>query len=193
MTPFLGQIPNLITAFRLLAAPLLMWLICSDHFGWALLLTIPIGISDWADGYLARLLQVTSKLGTYIDPAADKVLLVTAFLSLGFDGAIPGWLVALVIGRDIVIVLGASLLWKLRHRTEFTPLIAGKISTTFQIVTVLVVLLSRVFLWRGIHGVLLTCFALTAIFTVISGAGYVRKGIRLASSDSAGPSIRNIP
>lgn len=170
-----------------------MWLICTNHFGWALLLTVPIGISDWADGYLARRLQVTSKLGTYIDPAADKVLLVTAFLSLGLDGAIPTWLVALVIGRDIVIVVGTSLLWKLRHRTEFTPLITGKLSTTFQIVTVLVVLISRVFSWRLIHGGLLTCFALTAIFTVISGVGYVRKGIRLAGSGPIDPSIRNIP
>jgi cardiolipin synthase len=189
----LGQIPNLISGFRLLAAPLLMWLICTDHFGWALLLTIPIGISDWADGYLARRLEVTSRFGTYIDPAADKVLLVTTFLSLGLDGAIPRWLVGLVIGRDIVIVAGASLLWKLRHQTKFTPLVVGKISTTFQIITVLVVLMSRVFLWRAMHGALLTCFALTAIFTVISGAGYIRKGIRLAGSDPVGSSIRNIP
>ena len=170
-----------------------MWLICANHFDWALLLTIPIGISDWADGYLARRLQVTSKLGTYIDPAADKVLLVTAFLSLGLTGAIPKWLVALVIGRDIVIVVGASLLWRFRHRTEFTPLITGKISTTFQIVTVLVVLIARVFSWRLIHGTLLTCFALTATFTILSGVGYIRKGIRLASGEPAGPSIRNIP
>jgi cardiolipin synthase len=189
----LGQIPNLISAIRLLAAPLLMWLICTNHFASALLLTIPIGISDWADGYLARRLQVTSKLGTYIDPAADKVLLVTAFLSLGLDGAIPPWLVGLVIGRDIVIVVGVSLLWRLRHRTEFTPLIAGKISTTFQIVTVLVVLMSRVFLWRAMHGALLACFALTAVFTVVSGVGYVRKGIRLAGSAPVDSSIRNIP
>jgi cardiolipin synthase len=170
-----------------------MWLICTNHFDRALLLTIPIGISDWADGYLARRLQVTSKLGTYVDPAADKVLLVTAFLSLGLNGAIPKWLVALVIGRDIVIVVGASLLWKFRHRTEFTPLIIGKISTTFQIVTVLVVLMARVFSWRLIHGALLACFTLTAAFTIMSGIGYIRKGIRLANSGPIGPSIRNIP
>jgi cardiolipin synthase len=136
---------------------------------------------------------VTSKLGTYVDPAADKVLLVTAFLSLGLNGAIPKWLVALVIGRDIVIVVGASLLWKFRHRTEFTPLIIGKISTTFQIVTVLVVLMARVFSWRLIHGALLACFTLTAAFTIMSGIGYIRKGIRLANSGPIGPSIRNIP
>jgi cardiolipin synthase len=165
----------------LLAAPLLVWLVFADHFGWALWLTIPIAISDWADGFLARRLQVTSRLGAYLDPAADKVLLVVSFISLGLDQAIPLSLVALVAGRDIVIVVGASLLWKLRNRREFTPLASGKISTTLQIATVVIVLLSRVFPNQVLQHARTASFIATAVFTFLSGAAYVRKGIHLAA------------
>jgi cardiolipin synthase (CMP-forming) len=190
----LGQLANLISALRLLAAPVVVWLIQTSRFRWALLLTIPIGLSDWADGYLARRLGNTSRLGTYLDPAADKVLLVAAFITLGTIGAIPLPLVILVLGRDVVIVAGAALLWKLRGRTEFTPLATGKISTTFQIMTVLIVLVSLVAPRPLIQNAVSACFVATALFTVLSGIAYVRKGIRMAARDSrASGSARNIP
>ncbi|MFZ0591851.1 MAG: CDP-alcohol phosphatidyltransferase family protein [Bryobacteraceae bacterium] len=190
--PALGQLPNLFSALRLLAAPLVVWLIYSKRFELALFLTVPIGLSDWADGYLARRLGNVSRLGTYLDPAADKVLLVAAFVTLGTIGAIPSALVMLVLGRDVVIVAGVVLLWKLRGRKEFTPLGIGKISTVFQIMTVLVVLVSLVAPLRLIQNVRLVCFYVTALFTISSGIAYVGKGIRMADSRTAG-SAQNSP
>lgn len=180
----MGQIPNILSCFRLVAAPLLAWLIFTDRFGAALWLAIPIGISDWADGYFARKLRTTSRLGTYLDPAADKVLLVVAFLSLGFVGVIPAGLVALVVGRDLVIVTGVALLWRFRGRSQFAPLATGKLSTMFQIVTVFAVLVFHLFPSNPLRYLMWASFAATAIFTFFSGIVYVRKGIQLAARDA---------
>jgi cardiolipin synthase (CMP-forming) len=183
----LGQIPNLISALRLVATPALVWLMVSRHFDLALLLCIPIGLSDWADGFLARLLHSTSRLGLYLDPVADKVLLVSAFLGLGITGTIPKALVILVMARDLIILAGVFLLWRYRGRTDFQPLLAGKISTTFQILTVLAALISEVTgnsFWRGFRN---SCFGATAVFTALSGIAYVRKGIRMASTAEKSP------
>jgi cardiolipin synthase (CMP-forming) len=189
--PALGQLPNLFSALRLLAAPLVVWLIDTRRFESALLLTIPIGLSDWADGYLARRLGTTSRLGTYLDPAADKVLLVAAFITLGMIGAIPLMLVLLVLGRDLVIVSGVILLWRFRSRRVFGPLGIGKISTVFQIVTVFVVLVSLIMPWSLIRNVRLSCFFATALFTISSGIAYVRKGIRMAATDEPASRLRS--
>jgi cardiolipin synthase len=143
---------------------------------------IGAGLSDWADGYLARRLGISTKIGTYLDPAADKILLVTVFVCLGFAGRIPLWLVVLVIGRDLVIVVGVLLLWKLRHRTRFTPLVSGKISTFFQIATVLVVLVGSVLGTTLVRELRVFTVAATTFFTALSGVNYVRRGIRMASS-----------
>jgi cardiolipin synthase len=142
---------------------------------------IGAGLSDWADGYLARRLGIITKFGTYLDPAADKLLLITVFVCLGFAGLIPLWLVVLVVARDLVIVVGVFLLWKLRHRTRFTPLVSGKISTFFQIATVLVVLVGSVSGISGVRELRVFTIAATTFFTTLSGINYVRRGIRMAS------------
>jgi cardiolipin synthase len=164
-----------------LAAPVIGWLVLSDRIWPALIAGIGAGISDWADGYLARRLSVITTTGTYLDPAADKVLLFTVFVCLGFAGRIPAWLVVLVIARDLVIVVGVVLLWKIRHRTRFTPLLSGKISTFFQIATVLVVLVESVLQTSPVRELKLFVLAATTFFTALSGLNYVRRGIRMAS------------
>lgn len=174
----------MLSALRLLAAPVVVALIYTRRFEWALFLTIPIGLSDWADGYLARRLGKASRLGTYLDPAADKVLLVAAFVTLATIGAMPVGLVILVLGRDLVIVVGVILLWKLRRRRDFAPLGLGKISTVFQIATILVVLVFLVSPSRLIQNARSICYVATAVFTIASGIAYVRKGIRMAAQDT---------
>lgn len=141
------------------------------------------GFTDWIDGYVARRLGAMSKAGTYLDPAADKLLLVTAFVSLGLIGLIPAWLIILVVIRDLVIVVGVALLWKLRGRTEFAPLLSGKLSTAFQIFTVLAVLVGTAFPFKGASILRDAGVAGTLLFTVVSGVNYVRKGIKMASRE----------
>lgn len=177
----MGYLPNFLSIIRLLSAPVVGWLILEQRLAPALVLSLIAGASDWLDGYLARRLGSTSKVGVYLDPAADKLLLATAFICLGVIGQIPKWLMGLVIGRDLVIVIGAFLLWRLRKRTDFEPVFSGKASTAFQILTVLAILLENAFSTKLLYGVKMLGFAGATLFTCISGYLYVLKGIRMAS------------
>lgn len=179
------QIPNFLSLFRLICAPVTGWLILRNRLEAALFLSCGAGVTDLIDGYIARRLGATSKVGTYLDPAADKLLLVIAFVSLGIIGLIPAWLIVLVIVRDLVIVVGVALLWKFRGLTEFTPLLSGKLSTAFQIFTVLAVLVGTAFPFQGAAVMREAGIAGTLLFTVVSGLNYVRKGISMASQKRA--------
>jgi cardiolipin synthase (CMP-forming) len=164
---------------RLLAAPFLAWLLLQSHFRAALGLTLAAGVTDWFDGFAARRLGTTGQIGVVLDPIADKVMLVTLFVALTVVGLLPGWLLVLVLGRDLVIVIGAFVLRVWRGVRRFLPSMLGKISTFFQIALVLSILLhaafqNRFLLWLEYIGV-----ALSAVFTASSGVDYVRRGIRL--------------
>ena len=102
-------IPNFITIARLIGVPLIVWLMIADRFLAAALLFILAGLSDAADGFIAKRFHASSELGAYLDPVADKALLVSVFVTLGFKGALPAWLIVLVVSRDLFII-GAMLL-----------------------------------------------------------------------------------
>jgi cardiolipin synthase len=173
------QLPNLITIVRFILSPILATLIYSHRFSEALYLVFFAGATDWLDGYTARKLHVAGRIGAVLDPLADKALLVTLFLALCYIGLIPVWLLCLVMGRDLIIVGGAILLRLFRNVHRFSPSIVGKVSTFFQIVFVLLVLLWATFPYRIFFWLEWTALVLTTIFTILSGAGYIRKGIQL--------------
>jgi len=173
------QLPNFITILRLVVSPILALLLCYQRFYAALGLVVFAGVTDWLDGYAARKLNVSGKAGVVLDPLADKALLVTLFLSLGYIRLIPWWLLGLVIGRDLVIVIGSILLRVFRNVQRFVPSVLGKISTFFQIVFVLLVLLSATFPHPIFAWLKNSALVLTTVFTALSGVGYVRKGIQL--------------
>jgi len=174
----LRWVPNAFTIARFFASPLLAWLLIRHEFRLGLFLVAVAGVTDWLDGFFARKLGVTGKIGVVLDPLADKTLLVTLFVALGFLGLVPLWMLALAIGRDLVIVGGSLLLRIFRNRRRFIPTILGKISTFFQICFVLLVLIHaavpdyRWLLWLEAASLLLT-----AVFTSASGLDYIRKGI----------------
>lgn len=180
-------VPNLITLLRFAAAPFVAWLIVTGHFRSAVALVAFAGVTDWLDGFAARKLGSGGNVGIILDPLADKGMLVTLFLALGYARLIPLWLVGLVIGRDVVIVVGALLLRMLRGIRRFKPLIVGKVSTFFQIVYALLTLLDAAWPWAFLHWLEVTGLVLTTIFTTISGAGYIRRGIRLARREELYP------
>ncbi len=133
-------VPNLLSAARLLAAPYVFLLLASARYREALVWMFIIGATDGLDGYIARRFDAASKFGAYLDPVADKVLLSGGFLTLGLMGVIPAWLVWLVLGRDAVILLFAIVILTFtNHRREFPPSLAGKLSTAFQILYILLV------------------------------------------------------
>ena len=173
-------VPNLLTSLRLASAPVVAWLIVSGRFRTAVACVTFAGVTDWFDGLAARKLGSGGSVGAVLDPLADKVMLVTLFFALGYAGLIPLWLLAIVIGRDVVIVIGALLLRLLRNASKFRPSISGKVSTFFQIVYALLTLLNGAWPLTILHWLEMTGLVLTTIFTVISGAGYIRLGIRIA-------------
>ena len=178
----LRHLPNALTFIRLLASPFLLWLLLQSRFREALGLVLLGALTDWFDGFAARRLNVSGKIGAVFDPLADKAMLVTLFIALAIIKLIPAWLLALVIGRDLVIVTGALLLRAFRHAREFLPSTLGKISTFFQLVLVLMVLLSACFPSRIFFLMQMCALALSTFFTAASGLDYVRQGIQMATS-----------
>ncbi len=176
----MNQLPNLISLLRLLSAPLLGWLVIEHRFGIALLATLAAGATDWLDGWAARHWSHPSKIGLYLDPLADKAMLVTLFLCCGPAGLIPVWVVCLVMGRDAVILIGSLLVRLIKGPKRLLPLVVGKVSTFFQILSVLMVLIHGIFAYEWLRVLKDLALAETAFFTGLSGLAYIRKGIAIA-------------
>lgn len=179
---FLHQIPNFITSLRLLSSPVLVWVLLQSEYKAALGLILFAGLTDWFDGFTARHFGVTGKAGAILDPLADKTMLVVLFVTLALLKLIPVWLMALVIARDVVIVAGSALLRLFRNIRRFNPSLLGKVSTFFQIVFVLLVVLDAAFpnaVFDLLKDISLVC---TTVFTILSGLGYIWIGIRLAQT-----------
>ena len=134
MASRLANVPNFISIARLLAVPLVVWLILENRFEGAFWVFILAGISDAVDGFIAKQMDAESELGMYLDPIADKVLLVSVYLSLGVENILPGWLVILVVFRDVLIVGGVLLSQTFIEKSvKMAPLWISKINTTAQI------------------------------------------------------------
>jgi len=138
-----SDIPNIITAFRFLLVPPVVVLLLQDRFAAALVVFGIAGFSDALDGYLAKHYHWSSRLGALMDPLADKLLLLSSFVTLGWLGWIPYWLVGLVILRDLVIVTGAIVYHLRIERLEAEPRPASKLNTFAQILLVLAVMFSQ--------------------------------------------------
>ena len=129
----LRHLPNLLSALRLMAAPLAAGLLLDDHDSAALAVFVAASFSDLLDGYVARRWGFTSRFGAWLDPAADKLLMLLCFVALLRLGVAPLWLVALVLARDLGIALGAALAWALSLPLRIAPLLIGKAATAVQV------------------------------------------------------------
>lgn len=173
------DIPNLITVFRFLLVPPVVLLLLERRFGLALLLFGVAGFSDAVDGYLAKRYAWSSRIGALLDPLADKLLLVSSFITLGWLQLLPLWLVGAVILRDLVIVSGALVYHFRIERLEAAPTLVSKLNTLAQILLVIAIMFSQAvhelpFLWMDalLYSVLVT--------TLWSGMDYVWRWSRLA-------------
>jgi cardiolipin synthase len=175
LRPF--TIPNGITLLRLALTPFFVLAVISGDHVLALGIFIAAGISDIIDGLVARLLGMRSRLGTYLDPIADKLLLVTAYVVLTLpihdSVIIPLWLTVMALSRDFLIVLVALLLYLGAGVEEFPPTAWGKTTTFMHVVTLTLVLIANV--TRVAEHVLLTCFYVALALTIISGVDYIRR------------------
>jgi cardiolipin synthase (CMP-forming) len=173
------NLPNLLTLSRILLIPLFVILIINKNFGWALVTFAVAGITDGVDGLVARLTRQRTELGAYLDPIADKLLLSAAFITLAIDKILPSWLTVIVITRDVIILLGFFVFILTNHRPKMQPSFISKITTGFQITTILLALLrayvpglTTAFQWT-IYG--------TTLFTILSGTHYLYLGTKILS------------
>jgi cardiolipin synthase len=126
-------IPNILTIARILATPYLFYLVWSHTYTQAIWTFIAIGLTDIADGFIARHYHASSRLGAYLDPIADKLLLSGMFVTLLIAGLMHRWLAILVLGRDVLILLVAGIFYLSKQRRDFPPSAWGKASTFVQI------------------------------------------------------------
>ncbi len=127
------NLPNLITVLRLFAVPVVIWTILAGYLQAAFWIFLAAGISDAIDGYLARKWEQRTELGAYLDPVADKALLVSIFITLSMVELIPVWLAIAVVSRDLMIIGAVILSWLLDHPIKIKPLWISKLNTVAQI------------------------------------------------------------
>ena len=175
-------VPNILTLSRILLTPLLMWFLVNRKMNQALVVFLVAGMTDVLDGFIARLFHQKSRFGAFLDPLADKFLLVSSFLILGGLGLIPLWLVVIVVLRDVVIVVGTIALYLGRVQVEICPTTLGKLTTLTQLLTVLLALGSSLFHVSPWDYLIV---GITAMFSIASGVQYVRKGIVMMQSQQA--------
>ena len=174
------NIPNTLTMMRIIFVPIIIILLIQGSFFKALIIFTLSGITDALDGALARFLNQQTSLGAYLDPIADKALVMSCFITLSVKHAIPGWLTVIVISRDCIILIGVSVLALMSIRYEIRPSVVSKMTTVAQILTVFIVLATRsLAVPAGFEWLSYTFFGATAILTVISGVHYLFRGIRL--------------
>jgi cardiolipin synthase len=175
----LAWIPNAISIMRIaLILPILM-LFISDEFGWALALFVVAGLSDGIDGYLAKNFGWQSRLGGFLDPAGDKLLVAWSFGTLAYLGYIPVWLAVIVILRDIVIVAGSFMYHYLVRRLEGEPTRISKLNTGLEFAYLIFVMSQAGFGWPD--PITTTIVGAAVLVTVvISGYDYVSNWIRSA-------------
>lgn len=171
------NLPNLITLSRIASVPLVVWLIIDGYLLWAFWVFVAAGVSDALDGFIAKRFDMETELGKYLDPLADKALLVSVYVTLGVEGYIVSWLVIMVVFRDIAIVGGALLFETMTHSLTMHPLMVSKVNTVMQIILAMAVMANAGYDVE-FNGTLDTLVALTALSTVLSGAAYAVKWVK---------------
>lgn len=169
------NLPNLFTLARLVLAPLVASDILHGRYGRAIILVFAAGFTDVMDGFLARRFQISTNIGAYFDPIADKILLSVIYISLGLAGAMPWWMVAVVFARDVLILAMAGYGLLFTSVRKFPPSIWGKISTFLQIAAALVVMGAR----AGIPTPVMLALSLMLVGTIVSGLNYIWRGMGL--------------
>ena len=169
-------VPNQLTLLRMVFLPLIVLSLLGRHNEWALGLFVAAGITDFFDGQLARRLHQQTRLGQYLDPVADKMLLSTMFLVLSVLHRIPWKFTVVVFGRDISILVVSAVLYATTNLRDFRPSVFGKANTTSQVLAVFLVLLLAVHRAQWIQIPLLLALWATFAFTIISGVHYAFLG-----------------
>jgi cardiolipin synthase len=177
------SIPNILTLVRILLTPLFVIFLIRNQFPQALLIFAIAGVTDGLDGFIARCLDQRTALGAFLDPIADKLLLVSSYVALAVLEVIPAWVAVVVIARDVIIVLGIAVLTLTEKKYKVKPTIISKCTTTVQIGTILINLFDP---YHAKLSFLHPCALwLTALLTIFSGLHYTFLGMRILQEPNA--------
>lgn len=180
------NIPNLLTLIRIILVPVIVILLIQASFFKAMIVFVVAGITDGLDGFLARVLNQKTVLGAYLDPLADKALILTSFVTLSVMGVVPSWLSVIVISRDCIILVGISILVLMDISFEVKPTFVSKVTTTLQLMTIFMVMsflgLSINFENYALDDMV---YWVTAFITVASGLNYIVIGLKMMNSTSS--------
>jgi cardiolipin synthase (CMP-forming) len=177
------NLPNFITLGRIIAVPVVFWLLMIGQPKPAFIIFVLAGISDAVDGYLAKTYNWQTELGAYLDPLADKLLIVSIYVALGVRGELPLWLVVAVVSRDIAIVGAVMIAWLMDHPVRIKPLVVSKLNTAAQLTLASLVLFDEAFGFN-LDKTRMVLVWVTGILTFASLAAYLRAWIRHMSSDT---------
>jgi len=180
--------PNALTVIRILLIPLFVYEVLEGHYTSGLVVFFIAAVTDALDGFLARVFRLKTRLGTFLDPMADKLLVTAAYVILGIKGMIPLWLVVAVISRDTIIVLGAMVVHVVAGELDIRPHPVSKVNTFFQLLTVILALFRGMTLGAGplhdwVVASLEPSIVLTAALTIVSGIIYILTGLRALEED----------
>ncbi len=167
------NLPNFITLGRVFSVPFVFWLLLSGQAKAAFFLFVAAGVSDAVDGFLAKRYQMQTQLGAYLDPLADKLLIVSIYIALGAREQLPLWLVIAVVSRDLAILAGFLLAWMMNHPAEVKPVLVSKLNTLSQIVLAAVVLADEGFA-IGLDTARWGLAWITGVLTIASLVSYSR-------------------
>jgi cardiolipin synthase (CMP-forming) len=179
------NLPNTITIGRIILVPVVVWAIAAHEMRIAFVAFVIAGVSDAVDGFLAKRFNMATELGAYLDPIADKALLVSIYISLAIVGVLPMWLTILVVSRDIMIVGAVVLSWVVERPVEIRPLIVSKLNTTAQIVLAALVLASLGIPFEADTAIRIMAFV-TGTLTVASAAAYLVEWMRHMAGHGTG-------
>jgi len=180
----LANLPNLITVARILLTPVLVIFLINGRITAALVVFVIAGLSDGLDGFIARMMRNKTRFGEITDPLADKLLLDTTYVTLAIGGRVPAWLAVVVLSRDFLIITGIALLTFFDRPVTIKPLLSSKVTTFFQISTIVVILSADFF---TLSTMLMDAAILaTAGLTMISGGQYLVMGFRMLAAENGG-------
>lgn len=175
----LAYLPNVVCVVRICLVVPIMWFLVGAEYESALLLIIIAGFSDWVDGFLARRFGWESRIGGLLDPLADKLLFVSVFAALTWNGLVPLWLFAVVIGRDIIIVSGAFAYEFLIGPVEPNPSRVGKLNTVMALLYLFFVMTWQIYAWPPEVSITIVGAGVFVV-SLVSGLDYVLTWSRLA-------------
>jgi cardiolipin synthase len=175
------NIPNTVTVGRILLVPFVVWAIIAGEHQLAFWLFVAAGVSDAVDGFLAKRLGAQSEFGAYLDPLADKALLMSIYITLGIAGHLPLWVVIAVVSRDIMILGAIVVSWLVGKPLDIHPLVVSKLNTLAQILLATFVLAADAFMFNT-SPILEGLLATVGVLTLLSAGAYLYSWMRHMAS-----------